>query len=535
MRRAVGGCARAALAAILLRVAARHGATDALAMLLAVDETPHGTADAAMESGIAGHTAFLLRLGSLAATGTDRTRASVICYHGWLGAAAGGQTRTMHALLDAESKRGALATALWRGRCMAEGSPHHPRTAAHAALAHDQPGYFDMVRDREPAFRDAALSHRPANVYLVEALRVGALRVAQWLVDDARDADPTGAGPWLAAIGASALVQVVVDGRGASDRAHHTVVWLRDRLGVAPTVATLAVLVNSAQAFRHVRRDSVAARGRLSADRYSRLLDMFVDIIEVWPRSALIDIQSGVARDDAHADHPVSIPGGDPSFVNGSLADLARYDGGDHTFGAYVVRLFVERASNGWIAGDGYRPCPPRERALAGLDRLAAVFGARDSGTRCIDPWTVVASRVDDAIRVLEEDQARLGHALAALLGAINVALRCLSVPTNTTILVDGKRARLPLFYLDSIARACGHPDNDATEATITVQAPGDEHRARVWSRWCQQSDKLFGSAPASPDSAYTSGAAVITPNHFDLISAWIERISKITISSEAA
>lgn len=537
MRRVVGGCARAAFLAILLRVAARHGSTGALDMLLAVGDTPCGTADAAFDSAVAGHTSFVLRLASLVATsGGDRSHAATVCYHAWLGAAAGGHVHLMHALLDAESKRGALATALWRGRCLSDGSPRHPRTASHMALTHDRTGYFEVARARDPAYRDtASLSPpppsvcRPIDAYFVEALRMGALRVAQWLVDDVRatgGADKADIDASLGALALGGVIEAVVDGRGTRERARRTIEWVRDTLGVEPGPSTLGVLVNSAQAFRWTRPGSAAARGRLNADRYARLLDVLVDVVEVWPQTAIVEVE----RDDDDEDDDV-----DDDDENGHEDPFhmcLRRDGGGYTYGACVVRLLVERVSHGRIAGDRHGRRHARRRALGALDRLAACVAATmpkgDAATscvvqRCTDPWVVAVARVRAEISALDRPGAASPmRALDALLGAAAVAHRCMLSPTLSSALIGPDYGGLPPMLFGLVA----HMHDKGVGP--------DDDRARAWRRWCRMSDTPDGRAILYNLNATTmvvdqdNGAA----SEFACIGVWAEHISKHLVGS---
>lgn len=537
MRRVVGGCARAAFLAILLRVAARHASTCALDLLLAVDDTPCGTADAAFDSAAAGHASFVLRLASLVSeTGGDRSRAATVCYHAWLGAAAGGHAHVMHALLDAESKRGALATALWRGRCLSDGSPRHPRTASHIALVHDRTGYFEVARARDPAYRAPSLRSqppppgvcRPTDAYLVEALRMGALGVAQWLVDDARAAcgpDRAAVDASLSALALGGVIEAVVDGRGPRERARRTIEWVRDTLGVDPGPSTLGVLVNSAQAFRWARPGSAAARGRLNADRYARLLDVLVDVIEVWPQTAVVEVE----RDDGDdGDGSADDRDDDGDYGNGlqdPYAMCRRRDGGGRAYGACVVRLLVERASCGRIAGDRHGRRHAQRRALAALDRLAACVAAAmprgDFGVaasrHCTDPWTVAVVRVRAEIEALERSTAAASpmRALDALLGAAAVAHRCMLSSTIANALAAPDRGGLPPMLLGLVARMCDKglgPDDD---------------RARAWRQWCRLSRVPDDGTTDTRDHATIPGRDNAVRCEFDCISAWAECVSK--------
>ncbi|AGO83858.1 hypothetical protein psal_cds_276 [Pandoravirus salinus] len=547
MRRVVGCCARSALSAVLLRVAARHGSAAALDRLLAVDDTPCGAADAAFDAAAAGHTAFVLRLASLVATsGGDRSRAATVCYHAWLGAAAGGHACLMHALLDAESKRGSLATALWRGRCLSDGSPRHPRTASHMALTHDSTGYFDVARDRDPAYRDTSSSLsrqppsvcRPIDAYFAEALRVGALGVARWLVDDARATGAASRSDIDASLGVLALgglIEVVVDGRGSRERARRTIEWMRDTLGIEPGPSTLGVLVSSAHAFRWTRPGSAAARGRLNADRYARLLDVLVDVVEVWPQTAIVEVE---CDDDEDAD--------DEDGYEDAFRMCSRRDGGGDAYGACVVRLLMERVACGRIAGDRHGRRHARRRALGALDRLAACVvatmpkgsiaaaaaGASFAVQRCTDPWTVAVARVRAEISKLDRagTTASPMRALDALLGAAAVAHRCMLSSTLASALAGPDYGGLPpmLFGLVANMRDKGiGPDND---------------RARAWRRWCRMSDAPDARPSVHRDSSVvntemgTTTATIdqdnATASEFACIGAWAERIQKHLMAS---
>ncbi|WBR14381.1 hypothetical protein pkur_cds_206 [Pandoravirus kuranda] len=556
MRHVVGGCARAAFAGLLLRVAARHGSVDALDMLLTVGDPPCGVADAAFEAAAAGHAAFVVRMLMLVAAAGDRARAAVVCYQAWLGAAAGGHTSVMHALLDAESGRGTLATALWRGRCLADGSPRHPRTAAHIALSHDRAGYFEVLRDRESADDREPLWF--ARNYLAEALRVGALDVARWLVAAdvctmradrspmpletpravttpttmmASGTDPTniqnadcavvsnkggdsdnapgGGGDdgddRLSMLGSCAIVEVVVDGRGPRECARRTLLWMRDQLGAEPSAAALGVLVRSAHAFRWARTESAAARGRLSASRYARLLDLLVDVVEVWPHVASTEIE----RDDEDEQEDMAADV-DPYYMC-----LAR-DGGGHAYGACVVRLLVERVSHGRIAGDRYDRRHACRRALSALDRMAAAVigapasadgrrhGARDPSAplRCaiLDPWTAAAARVTAEIAAVDRTGRSPMRSIDALLGMAAIACRCLlSATVEAAVSSDGTQLPAVVFGLASRMSNKG----------ITL----DDGRARLWRQWCR--------LPAEHNS---------DGSEFDCIGAWAERIATHTV-----
>lgn len=537
MRHVVGGCARAALAGLLLRVAARHASIDALDMLLTVSDPPCGVADAAFEAAAAGHAAFVVRMLMLVAAAGDRARASVVCYQAWLGAAAGGHTSVMHALLDAESGRGTLATALWRGRCLADGSPRHPRTASHVALTHDRAGYFEVLRDRESTADKEPLWF--ARTYLAEALRVGALSVAGWLAADAcssrvgslvaskssetetatdatascdvrqvmingdgggQDAD--GGADRLCTLGSRAIVEVVVDGRGPRECARRTLLWMRDHLGAEPGPAALGVLVRSAHAFRWARTESAAARGRLSASRYARLLDLLVDVIEVWPHAAATEIEHDDEddQDDMAADV-------DPYYM------CMGRDGGGHAYGACVVRLLVERVSHGRIAGDQYDRRHARRRALSALDRMGVAIagpdhdtrshGGTDSpGPRCavLDPWTAAAARVTAEIAAVDRTGRSPMRSIDALLGMATIACRCLlSATVEAAISSDG--AQLPAVVFGLASRMSG-------KGTAL-----DDDRARLWRRWCRL-----------PVGRNSDGS------EFDCIGAWAERIATHTV-----
>nr|UDO47794.1 hypothetical protein [Pandoravirus massiliensis] len=541
MRHVVGGCARAALAGLLLRVASRHASIGALDMLLTVSDPPCGVADAAFEAAAAGHAAFTVRMLMLVAASGDRTRSAVVCYQAWLGAAAGGHTRVMHALLDAESGRGTLATALWRGRCLADGSPRHPRTASHIALAHDRAGYFEVLRDREHG-SGTETDDGPlwfAKTYLAEALRVGALGVARWIAADAQvgpidkspllplpsplsqplsptDATASTAGDStdnadkstndttdadrLAALGSRAIVEVVVDGRGPRESARRTIVWMRDNLGAEPSAATLGVLVRSAHAFRWARPESAAARGRLSASRYARLLDLLVDVIEVWPHAAATEIE----RDDEEEQEDM-VADVDPYYMC-----LAR-DGGGHAYGACVVRLLVERVSHGRIAGDRYDRRHARRRALSALDRMAAVVAqgrGDDNATGSsnprhglvVDPWAVAAARVTAEIAAVDRSGRSPMRSIDALLGMAALACRCL-LSTTVKAAASSDSTHLPAVILGLASRLC--------ERGIVP----DDARARLWRRWCRL-----------PAERETNG------NEFDCIGAWAERIAAHTV-----
>ncbi|AGO82330.1 hypothetical protein pdul_cds_323 [Pandoravirus dulcis] len=546
MRRVVGGCARAAFLAILLRVAARHDSTCALDLLLAVDDTPCGAADAAFDSAAGGHASFVLRLASLvAATGGDRSRAATLCYHAWLGAAAGGHAHVMHALLDAESKRGALATALWRGRCLSDGSPRHPRTASHIALVHDRTGYFEVARARDPAYRDATHSLpsqppppwvcRPIDAYLVEALRMGALDVARWLVDDARAAcgpDRTTVDASLSALALSGLIEAVVDGRGPRERARRTIEWVRDMLRVDPGPSTLGVLVDSAQAFRWTRPGSAAARGRLNADRYARLLDVLVDVIEVWPQTAVVEVERDDNNDgDGSGDHADNDDGDDDGNGREDPYNMCRRrDGGGHAYGACVVRLIVERASCGRIAGDRHGRRHARRRALAALDRLAACVAAAmprgdptvAASRHCTDPWTVAVARVRAEIEALERSSAAASpmRALDALLGAAAVAHRCMLSPTIASALVGPDHGGLPPMLFGLVVRMRDKglgPDDD---------------RARAWRQWCRLSRVPDDGTTDARGHATTLGRNDAAPSEFGCIGVWAECIYKHLVAT---
>ncbi|AVK76901.1 F-box domain containing protein [Pandoravirus macleodensis] len=571
MRRVVGGCAHAAFAGLLLRVAARHASIDALDMLLTVSDPPCGVADAAFEAAAAGHAAFVVRMLMLVAAAGDRARAAVVCYQAWLGAAAGGHTRVMHALLDAESGRGTLATALWRGRCLADGSPRHPRTASHVALAHDRAGYFEVLRDRESTADKEPLWF--AKTYLAEALRVGALNVARWLttegqinpvgsistmssttmttthqmataqadnkgndndnhddvvddvdvdVDDDDDVvddnsdnkgsndsnNSTAGADCLCALGSRAIVEVVVDGRGSRECARRTILWMRDRLGAEPSAAALGVLVRSAHAFRWARTESAAARGRLSASRYARLLDLLVDVIKVWPHAAATEIERD--DEDEQEDMAADI---DPYYMC-----LAR-DGGGHAYGACVVRLLVERVSHGRIAGDRYDRRHARRGALSALDRIATIVvteqrdnvgprGITNSSSSpspsthsaIVDPWAVAAARVTAEIAVVDRTGRSPMRSIDALLGMATIACRCLlSATVEAAISSEGTQLPAVVFGLA----------NRMSEKGISL----DDDRARLWRRWCR--------LPAERNS---------DGNEFDCIGGWAERIATHTV-----
>lgn len=567
MRHVVGGCARAAFAGLLLRVAARHASIDALDMLLTVGDPPCGVADAAFEAAAAGHAAFVVRMLMLVAAAGDRARAAVVCYQAWLGAAAGGHTRVMHALLDAESGRGTLATALWRGRCLADGSPRHPRTAPHIALTHDRAGYFEVLRDRESTADKEPLWF--AKTYLAEALRVGALNVAHWLATEAQmnaagsaSLSPTittittttcqmatarrasdGVGTVvvaannknndnskhndnnnnanknggsntvtdgidrLCALGSNAIVEVVVDGRGSRECARRTILWMRDRLGAEPSASALGVLVRSAHAFRWARAESAAARGRLSASRYARLLDLLVDVIEVWPHAAATETEHDV--EDEQEDMAADI---DPYYMC-----LAR-DGGGHAYGACVVRLLVERVAHGRIAGDRYDRRHARRRALSALDRIAATIatGQKDSdGSRggaatgsplgphyatIVDPWAVAAARVTAEIAAVDRTGRSPMRSIDALLGMATIACRCL-LSTTVEAAISSDDAQLPAVVFGLA--------NRMSEKGISL----DDDRARLWRRWCRL-----------PAERNTDGS------EFDCIGGWAERIATHTV-----
>nr|UMO78901.1 hypothetical protein [Pandoravirus belohorizontensis] len=543
MRRAVGGCARAAFLAILLRVAARHGSTCALDLLLAVDDMPCGTADAVFDSAAAGHAPFVLRLASLVSeTGGDRSRAATVCYHAWLGAAAGGHAHIMHALLDAESKRGALATALWRGRCLSDGSPRHPRTASHMALVHDRTGYFEVARARDPAYRAHSLPSqslplgvcRPIDAYLVEALRMGALDVAQWLADDARAAcgpDRAAVDASLSALGMGGLIEAVVDGRGPRERARRTIEWVRDMLKVDPSPSTLGVLVDSAQAFRWARPGSAAARGRLNADRYARLLDVLVDVIEVWPQTAAVEVEREDGDDGDHSSGDRDDDDDDDGDGHKDPYSMCRRrDGGGNAYGACVVRLLVERASCGRIAGDRHGRRHAQRRALAALDRLAACVAAAmprgefavATSRYCTDPWTVAVARVRSEVEALERSSAAASpmRALDALLGAAAVAHRCMLSPTIANALAAPDRGGLPPMLFGLVARMCDKglgPDDD---------------RARAWRQWCRLSRVPDDGTTDTRGQATIPGRDNAARCEFDCIGVWAECVSKHLVAA---
>ena len=486
VRHGVGGCAAAALSAMLLRAAARHGSTRALDMLMAVGEAPCGVCDAAFDAAAAGHPDFVLRLVTLAGTGGGIRGPSIAaCHHAWMGAAAGGRADVMAALSGAEAVTGPQGTAFARGRRAAEGPGRYPGTACYAALMCDRHEYLGVALARGMAVHNddrdddgAAQRCRSIDYVLIDALRVGALSVARWLIDNAR---PTGASPHHVVsptTAQAAVVDVAVGGHGVRDDPRTTFAWVRDALGVEPDAAHLGALIEWSSRFAWARTDGTAVRGSLSAARYARLLEALVAVIEVWPRAATV----AIARRDDDAIH-----------------GQGDNDGGraSESYGACVVRLLMQRVSYGRIPGDGYGRRHARRRSLAALARLADVAASADIG---VDPWTVAVERMDAEMAVVDRDRHMAPmRAIDALLGAADVVARC--VYSRTFEVVERARGRgLPPVVYSRLLRMRGK------RAGID-----DDDAVRAWRRWCRVEA-----------AAHDKGQAAM----MDRIDAWVARVT---------
>jgi hypothetical protein len=506
VRYAVGGCAAAALAAVVLRACARRGIVAGVEMLVSIGDAPAGLYEAVFDAAAGGHVEFVARTAALVAA-SDRYRAAGVVHHAWMGAAAGGRTDVMRALMGAEAGLGHMGRAATTGRRMATGPPHAYGAAARIALACDRPAYFAVTGPAglgPGAFRsDLAPRLALADALLPGAVAAGSFAVARWLVDGAlgseedddgnadgsalpdrgtgsargmRDfvspsvaaTDDTGvlrrmdavarrsiragvvvtSSGW-ASLGRECIVAAVVDGWGPRDDAPRALAWARDALDAHPDEECAATIVRCALRFERASHMAGAMERRLhSGVRYMRLLEAMVAAVETWPRASALG--DGIALRDA------GLP-----------------------YRSCLVDLLVARACGVRLVGDLCGRRHARRRALRCLARLALVAhpsdtppqGDKDADDgpqrRSRDPWTSVQAHVENAIGERDRSPAL---AIDALVGAATVVALC-------AIAIRGEDAsdeRQPLVA-SCIARVRRKDIIDGKDA----------RGAKAWRRWC--------------------------------------------------